>query len=500
MAAMFFILGLLLYIQGRTIHQTHLSRGNETAGLWPWVCYGGCLFSGLLALASKENAAMLPAVILLFEWFFFQHLKWPTSKSGIKWLILTVLVMAVISIFFFKLDQKTFALYGKQSFTLPQRLLSQLRIILYYISLFFYPDAARLNLDYDYPLSMSLFEPVTTLVSLSTLLGLTCLVIYAFRKNRILSFCIVWFFINLFIESSFIGLALIFEHRTYLPFMMPCLIIVISFFRHIKYRSLSIALLSMIIFICSVWTYQRNAMWNSEIRLWEDCLAKSPHKARPSFLLGHALHNQGQTEEAVDLYYQALRHGPYYAEAHNSLGVALKTKGHELEAITHYVQAIEINPDYAEAHNNLAILLEKQKRIDEAYKHYFEALRINPDYHEAHNNLGSMLEKQKKVDEARMHFSEALRIEPEYASAHNNMGIMLLKQGRIEKAITHLSKAIRIKPDLWQSHLALGLACAQKGDIPNAIASLQISLRLNPENMLAKKELNKLMVRKEKPE
>ena len=49
------------------------------------------------------------------------------------------------------------------------------------------------------------------------LAGLFALAIYLARRERLVSFCILWFFINLVIESSVIGLELIFEHRLYLP-------------------------------------------------------------------------------------------------------------------------------------------------------------------------------------------------------------------------------------------------------------------------------------------
>ena len=56
------------------------------------------------------------------------------------------------------------------------------------------------------------------------------------KKDKLIAFAIFWFLGTLVIESSFIGLALAFEHRTYLPSVFPVIAIVYSLFRWIKYR------------------------------------------------------------------------------------------------------------------------------------------------------------------------------------------------------------------------------------------------------------------------
>jgi len=65
MAAMFYILSLLLYVCGR------LARQNRI--MWPY--FGGCAVAGVLAMGCKQIAATLPFFLLLYEWYFFQDLK-----------------------------------------------------------------------------------------------------------------------------------------------------------------------------------------------------------------------------------------------------------------------------------------------------------------------------------------------------------------------------------------------------------------------------------------
>jgi hypothetical protein len=102
-------------------------------------------------------------------------------------------------------------------------LLTQFRVIATYIRLLFLP--VNQNLDYDYPLYNSLFEP-GVFFSFLFLLSIFGLAIYLFKRSRktgngyslMASFGILWFFITLSVESSIIPIRdVIFEHRLYLP-------------------------------------------------------------------------------------------------------------------------------------------------------------------------------------------------------------------------------------------------------------------------------------------
>ncbi len=341
----------------------------------------------------------------------------------------------------------SFADYAHHEFTFVERVLTQFRVVVYYLSLLFYPHPSRLNLDYDFTLSHSLINPITTLLSLVAIGGLIALACCLAKNKRLISFCIIWFFGNLVIESSIIPLAIIFEHRTYLPSMLVCLITVILIYRYIKPELLRVAILCAVVLVFSVWTFERNSVWSDDVILWKDCVEKSPKKARPRANLAVALDGQGRTEEAIQQNFVALQIKPDFEEAHYNLGIVLEKQGRIDEAIEHFLEALRIRPGYVEVQNNLGVALEKQGRIDEAIRHFLEAVRIKPDFEEAQNNLGISLGKQGRIDEAIEHFLEAVRIRPDYAEAHNNLGIALFHKGNIEGAIDHFREALRIEPN-----------------------------------------------------
>ena len=117
---------------------------------------------------------------------------------------------------------------------MSERVLTQFRIVLYYLTLLIYPHPSRLNLDYDFPVSKSILDPATTLISMVVVLGLIGYSIWIAKKRPVLSFCILWYFGNLVIESSIFPLEMVFEHRLYLPSIGPFILFALLVVRGIE--------------------------------------------------------------------------------------------------------------------------------------------------------------------------------------------------------------------------------------------------------------------------
>ena len=102
-------------------------------------------------------------------------------------------------------------------FTLKERLLTEPRIIIYYLSEIFYPMASRLSLVHDIKISTSFFKPWTTIPAILAIISLLGIGLSQAIKRPIIAFAIFFYFINHIIESTILPLELIFEHRNYLP-------------------------------------------------------------------------------------------------------------------------------------------------------------------------------------------------------------------------------------------------------------------------------------------
>ena len=212
MAGMFYLLSMALYAKAR------LSAGKVRVA-----CLGGMVLTYFLAVFSKENAIILPVFIALYEFYFFQNLDVsPRGKKIVLTLIGILLALGAIG----------FAVWGQRylreiegyqirDFTMSERGLTQFRVVLYYLTLLVYPHPSRLTLDYDFPVSKTILDPPTTLVSMVIIAGLIGYSIWVAKKRPMLSFWILWYFGNLVIESSVLPLEMVYEHRLYLPAVGP---------------------------------------------------------------------------------------------------------------------------------------------------------------------------------------------------------------------------------------------------------------------------------------
>ncbi len=215
---------------------------------------------------------------------------------------------------------------------------------------------------------------------------------------------------------------------------------------------------------------------------FQHALQINPNYNEAQFCLATAFMQKGKVDEAIQHFICALRINPNYAETHYGLGSALLSKGRVEEAAAHFQKAVQINPDFPQAHYNLGNILLEKGRVDDAISHYQHALQIHPDYAQAHVNLGNALLQKGRVDDAIPHFQHALQTDPDCAPAHVNLGAILLQKGKVDDAIAHFQKALQIKPGLAEAHSSLGNALRQKGRVAEAIAQFQQALQLQPDD------------------
>jgi len=352
MAALFFILSLLLYAWGRG--KWRRSQGiTASVGL----AFLGCLVSGICALTSKQNAAMLPIIILIYEWFFFQDLSVSFSKRQMFWIMGTLLIFGGIALLYLGGSpfERILNAYTRRQFTLPERVMTEWRVVIYYITLLFYPHPGRLNLDHDYPLSGSIMQP-TTLPALGAIIALIALSLYLAPRHRLISFCLLWFVLNLIIESSVVGIEIIFEHRTYLPFMLLPLAAAWLAFQYLRPKTIVVAGVCAIAVIFSVWTYQRNITWQDAAGFARDRVIKSPNKARPNMEMGVYLAHQEKYDLARQYLQKALRLNPtgrVMVNTYTDLGNVMVRTGRLKKGIDYYKKALALDPGHQSARKNM---------------------------------------------------------------------------------------------------------------------------------------------------
>ena len=430
MATLFYLASLCFYIKARLPIMDSRFRGNDKsnnvipakAGIQLGGAYYICsLITAVLAMFCKEMAITLPLMILLYECCFFKakgSLKWKYLVPF--WLTLLIIPLAV------KFTGSTrLQIFREGPGISPvDYLLTQFRVMLTYIRLAFFP--LNQNIDYDYPVFKSIFD-MPVLVSF---LFLSAILIFAknlFSKYRMISFCILWFFLTLLPESSFLPIKdVIFEHRLYLPLVGYSILLASCGYYLLGKNSIKmmVMVLSLIVACYSVLTYQRNKIWNNEFTLWNDTIDKSPHKARAYDFRGTSWANQGKYAQAISDYSKAIILDPQNAEAYNNRGNSYKLQGKIVDAMSDFNRAIELRPNYAAAYYNRGLIYDEQDKIAQALSDYTKAIEIDPHYAPAYENRGIIYADQGKYSLSISDLNKAVEIDPDNAAASKNRAVV----------------------------------------------------------------------------
>jgi tetratricopeptide (TPR) repeat protein len=457
LASLFFMLSLLLYVKGRLSG----SRNRYTH-------YGLAFIAALFAFGSKQTAATLPVMILLYEICFFKSITLELNKKTIQFSSVILIIVIVISLIFLSVNQDEGIMerFTQRGITPVERLLTESRVIILYISLIVYPNPGRLNVDYDFQKSTGLFSPPTTILSILIIIALLILAVLMINRNMFIAFSIFWFFGNLVIESTIIPLDLVYEHRLYTPTMMP-LALVAGFLisRNLPWKWPALGLYTIGILLFSFWTYQRNFIWMTPITLWEDNIKKSPNKAR----------------------------------VHGNLGKAYLDNNMNEKALTHFEYMLKLDPSQLGAYDNIAtIYINHYKDFDRAKQYLLEALRQNPDYPSPYLNLGVINLRLKQLPEAVKNFEKVLELDPTNALGYYNLAAAQFNLRDYAEAIQTLRKGLNIWPLNAQLYSLLGLTYFEKQDFGNSEFNLRKALSIDPENGMARMYMQKLLDQKSK--
>jgi protein O-mannosyl-transferase len=480
LAALFYLLSLILFIRGR------LRQGNKGVTLF---LFGSSIVSAVCGMLTKEISFTLPFAVILYDLFFIKTTPWKLEAKD-KILSFSFIILAIFIFFFFRrlslniFDTVPPGLGYSYSISMKEYFLTQFRVILTYIRLFILP--LNQNLDYDYTVSAGFFQ-LKTFFSFLALLGIFSAGVLLFKRYRLISFGIFWFFLTLSVESSIIPISqdVIFEHRTYLPGFGFFLALTGAFFYLFREKYLRIALIIilMIAAVNTVLTYRRNKIWKDDYTLWGDCIKKSPDKARVNHNFGTALFRiKGKTQEAFYYYNRAISLSKDYADYYNKRGIFYHILGQYQRAIEDYNEAIRLKPHKAEPYYyNRGTVYYKLAQYQRAVEDYDKAISLKPDYADAYSNRGTVYYKLGQYQHAIEDCNEAIRLKPHKAEPYNNRGTVYYKLGQYQRAVEDYDKAISLKPDYADAYNNRGLFYNKLGQPELAIEDYNKAISLKPD-------------------
>jgi tetratricopeptide (TPR) repeat protein len=387
---------------------------------------------------------MLPISLFLFDLFLIQGATIENLRKKKNWAVclFALLLVPAIGLVYYDFSSITGDYDKFRPFTMWERVLTQPRVILFYISLLLYPITSRMMFIHDMEISKSFFDPWTTFAAVVVLLLILIVAVLISRKRPLISYCIIFFLLNHLIEGSFISLGLVYEHRNYLPsmlFFVPLSIFVVYALSYFEKRKRMILVLSSaitaIIIIMGVSVYIYNDILKDEISFWSDNAEKAPR----------------------------------LAIVHNNLGAAYLTAGRLSDALTELTKATESsNREHAGVEYMTFRLLGYYytvNRDDErALSYTRKALAGFPSDAELYNQLAVILIRKKNLKEAESEMKKAIALRKNQASFHINLGKIYLLQGNPDAAIKEAQRGIFLDGSPLEAYWLISEAFKGKKD------------------------------------
>ena len=212
LSALFTALAILAYVSERFAQRSRPGRWLRTI-----VLVAGF---GLLAAFSKETGLLTPVYLIVIELVVFRFRAADTRDTRTaKTLVVIVLSsLALVMVLYPILHSNPLNGYAARPFDLEQRLLTEARVVSWYLAMLLVPDVQQMTLYHDgLRVSAGLLAPPTTLFALAALVTLLLGAIALRHRAPWFSFGMLFFFAGHLLESTVFPLELVFEHRNYLP-------------------------------------------------------------------------------------------------------------------------------------------------------------------------------------------------------------------------------------------------------------------------------------------
>jgi protein O-mannosyl-transferase len=455
-----FFLSLYLYIRGR---ETLAATGNCCSRRHV-LYYFTSLLSGAVAVLIKQNAAILPLALLLFDVYFLPKDGTESRQKRLVYVLPFLVVplwLAVVQLFLplaqgagFPALTGTGGLVSQHQISPLHYLVTEFSVLWLYLRLLVLPYGQAL--DYGYPVATTLLTGKTILA----LLGICGLLWGAFacrKRLPLVSFGIFWFFLALSVESGLIPLDPVFEHRLYVP-LFGFVLVVIGLLQRLPQPRWGEALLLLLISLLAVIAVQRNTLWNDPVAFCESNLRRAPWSERVRVTLSKMYIDAGRYDEALVLLQRALQINPDYVATYVNLSSVYFEKRQYDSAMEILRRGLQIDPNSAKLHANIGTLYEKIGQPGLAITHLQRAITLNPSYTKAHINLGIIFYRQKRLREAQLEFFLSTEQAPRDAEALFNLAHVSLELGERQTALGILPRLRQLdakRADQLQQQLSL---------------------------------------------
>lgn len=464
-----------------------------------WAVLGmACSF--VLALLSKEQALVLPALAVVYEHFYRPDRRETSWKQKLsRYSVLWLLVFAYLA--FRQYTLGAFApVTGHADVTRFQAFLSSFPLIGLYIWKLLWP--VHLSAYVPFHASTSLFQPAV-LGGIAVVAA--CAVVFAFlwKRYRLVSFGFLWFFATLapVLNARVLESDNVFAERyLYLPSVGFCWLAAWGLMklwdripeRHKTWRWVWAGALGVIAVLFAARIVTRNRVWRSEMVLYAATLAVAPDAVPIYNNLGSVYWNRGDVAGAEREWRKALEYAPDSPTLLNNLGLVYTRRREFPQAVECFRRAIRKKPIFADPHLNLGVAYQEMGRISDAELQYRATINLAPFNIHARNRLGDLYLQEGRWKEAQKEFGISAGIAPNVV-AYDGLGETFLHQEAPAAAEIVFDKSVALNPRDTRARMNLASLYIASGRRAQAAAQYRTILKYDPKNPEARQALHDLL-------
>ena len=394
----------------------------EPAVSWPRVAAVLLLFG--LAVLAKEHTVVLPALLLLTDYWWNPGFSFKGIRRNWKLYLPMALGAAAGVAFFWNLilgaGTGGSAGFGVKEFTWYQYFFTQCRALFVYIGMFVLP--VNLTADWDFPISRTILDRG----AIFGLLALVALAAAAWRYRRRFPLASYGYFVFLLLMSPTSSVLPIkdpiAERRLYFS-MFGLLLILVDVLSRLKVDRRALAAACLIVALAAAGaTRARAAVWADPVSLWEDTVRKSPNKRRAHFQLAYAYDQQTRYSQALEEFKKTAELGPLTPDLLLDWGLAYDHLSQFGQALAKFQQAALMQPT-AHVYTQIGMVYAQQSRWAEALQALATAEKLDPAFPDTYAYRGKIYLSTNQVPAAIQEYQRALAIDPTLEDARHDLAI-----------------------------------------------------------------------------
>ena len=463
--------------------------------------YGVSVGLFLCSLASKSISIMLPAALLVLDWYPLGRWRREPATALAREKLPYLAVGAVFALLMLRAEHNigALSLTGSADYSVVELFVQPWYRLLFYVGKTVWP----LDLSPLYQVHLIGFPPPSKYPLSMLVVGVVTAVLVR-RRERWQQAFVAWLgYLALILPM--IGFVQVGPHfaadrNMYLPALAGAGLVASAVYAGVlrsgRWRGVTWTATLAALVVLGVLTYRQTQVWRDSITLWTHVIELDPVSPLAYRARGAARLETGDYRGAISDSTAALRITPASGEAYLTCAFARVRLGDLDGALSDCEQALAHGKDGWFVHSIQAQIYAERKDIERAIHEYDLALAASPEPFVAatlHLDRGNLHQGRGDRKQALADLDDAIAAAPDFAAAYNNRGTLRRDLGDRRAAVSDFDAAIRLGAASAETFANRGMVRQELGEREAAVEDFRRAMALAAPGWPGKDKVRQLL-------